>query len=415
MLPSTAIGLTTELSDLKQRDKTAVDSQLTAQEWRISGVLSGVYALRMLGLFLVLPVLSLYAAKLAGSEQSVWIGWVMGAYGLTQACLQLPFGMISDKWGRKKTIYIGMTMFAVGSFMAAVVTTVEWLVVARALQGAGAISAVITALMADLIRDSVRTRAMSMVGISIGLTFALSLVAAPLLASVIGVPGLFVLTGVSTLLAMYAIHRYVPNPTTVTHNNSRLPALKVALQPQLWRLNYGIFALHAAQMALFISLPFLFKDMGLAQSEQWQVYAPMVLLGMVLMVPIIIFGEKKHKLKQVLLLAIAMMVVAQALLAWKHDVLWVIAAALVVYAIAFNVLEATLPSMVAKFAPAEQRGAAMGFYSTAQSIGLFVGGVVGGGLYSRFGFEGVFVFATVLMLLWWAIAATGVAPKPREA
>lgn len=398
-------------------DKTlekSADNQLSKDEWRISGILSGVYALRMLGLFLVLPVLSLYAAELAGSQKSLWIGWAMGAYGLTQACLQLPFGMVSDKWGRKKTIYIGMTMFIVGSFIAAAATSIEWLVLARALQGAGAISAVITALMSDLIRDSVRTRAMSMVGMSIGLTFALSLVAAPLLVSVIGMSGLFVLTGVSMLLAMFAVYKYVPDPEKIVSSN-RLPALQVALQPQLWRLNFGIFALHAAQMALFISLPFLFLQMGIAQEAQWKVYAPMVLFGMVLMVPVIIYGEKKRKLKQTLLFAIGMMVVAQTMLATKHNVVMVMTAALVIYAIAFNVLEAILPSMVAKFAPAEQRGAAMGFYSTAQSIGLFIGGVAGGGLFSRFGFEGVFVFATALMLIWWAIAATGAAPKPREA
>ena len=398
-------------------DKTlekSADNQLSKDEWRISGILSGVYALRMLGLFLVLPVLSLYAAELAGSQKSLWIGWAMGAYGLTQACLQLPFGMVSDKWGRKKTIYIGMTMFIVGSFIAAAATSIEWLVLARALQGAGAISAVITALMSDLIRDSVRTRAMSMVGMSIGLTFALSLVAAPLLVSVIGMSGLFVWTGVSMMLAMFAVYKYVPDPEKNTSSN-RLPALQIALQPQLWRLNFGIFALHAAQMALFISLPFLFLQMGIAQEAQWKVYAPMVLFGMVLMVPVIIYGEKKRKLKQTLLFAIGMMVVAQAMLATKHNAVMVMTAALVIYAIAFNVLEAILPSMVAKFAPAEQRGAAMGFYSTAQSIGLFIGGVAGGGLFSRFGFEGVFVFATALMLIWWAIAATGAAPKPREA
>ena len=398
-------------------DKTlekSADNQLSKDEWRISGILSGVYALRMLGLFLVLPVLSLYAAELAGSQKSLWIGWAMGAYGLTQACLQLPFGMVSDKWGRKKTIYIGMTMFIVGSFIAAAATSIEWLVLARALQGAGAISAVITALMSDLIRDSVRTRAMSMVGMSIGLTFALSLVAAPLSVSVIGMSGLFVLTGVSMMLAMFAVYKYVPDPEKNTSSN-RLPALQIALQPQLWRLNFGIFALHAAQMALFISLPFLFLQMGIAQEAQWKVYAPMVLFGMVLMVPVIIYGEKKRKLKQTLLFAIGMMVVAQAMLATKHNAVMVMTAALVIYAIAFNVLEAILPSMVAKFAPAEQRGAAMGFYSTAQSIGLFIGGVAGGGLFSRFGFEGVFVFATALMLIWWAIAATGAAPKPREA
>ena len=398
-------------------DKTlekSADNQLSKDEWRISGILSGVYALRMLGLFLVLPVLSLYAAQLAGSQKSLWIGWAMGAYGLTQACLQLPFGMVSDKWGRKKTIYIGMTMFIVGSFIAAAATSIEWLVLARALQGAGAISAVITALMSDLIRDSVRTRAMSMVGMSIGLTFALSLVAAPLLVSVIGMSGLFVLTGVSMMLAMFAVYKYVPDPEKNTSSN-RLPALQIALQPQLWRLNFGIFALHAAQMALFISLPFLFLQMGIAQEAQWKVYAPMVLFGMVLMVPVIIYGEKKRKLKQTLLFAIGMMVVAQAMLATKHNAVMVMTAALVIYAIAFNVLEAILPSMVAKFAPVEQRGAAMGFYSTAQSIGMFFGSVAGGGLFSQFGFEGVFVFATALMLIWWAIAATGAAPKPREA
>ncbi|QJQ52331.1 MULTISPECIES: MFS transporter [Vitreoscilla] len=390
------------------------DNQLTPQEWRTSGVLSGVYALRMLGLFLVLPVLALHAAALAGSDQSMWIGWIMGAYGLTQACLQLPFGMLSDKIGRKKTIYIGMLIFVVGSFLAAIAETLWVLMLARALQGAGAISAVITAMMADLIREQVRTRAMAMVGMSIGLTFAGSLVAAPLLSGLIGVEGLFVLTGVAMLAAMYAVHRFVPDPEQVTVRN-RLPALQIGLQPQLWRLNFGIFALHAGQMSLFICLPFLLLQMGWAQEEQWKVYAPMVLFGMFLMVPIIMFGEKKRQLKPTLLLAIGMMIVAQGVLAWQSVGTIVLMTALVLYAIAFNVLEAILPSMVAKFAPPEQRGAAMGFYSTAQSLGIFVGGLVGGLLLSQMGLSGVFIFATVLMLAWWAIAYTGQAPQVRQA
>lgn len=394
--------------------KVRSDNQFTPQEWRTSGVLSGVYALRMLGLFLVLPVLAFHAAGLAGSEKSMWIGLIMGAYGLTQACLQLPFGMLSDKIGRKKTIYMGMLIFVVGSFLAALAETPWVLMLARALQGAGAISAVITAMMADLIREQVRTRAMAMVGMSIGLTFAGSLVAAPLLSGIIGVEGLFVLTGVAMLAAMYAVHRFVPDPEQVTVRN-RLPALQIGLQPQLWRLNFGIFALHAGQMALFICLPFLLLQMGWAQEEQWKVYAPMVLFGMFLMVPIIMFGEKKRQLKPTLLLSIAMMIVAQGVLAWQNVGTTVLITALVLYAIAFNVLEAILPSMVAKFAPAEQRGAAMGFYSTAQSLGIFIGGLVGGLLLSQFGLSGVFIFATVLMLAWWAVAYTGQAPKARQA
>ena len=392
-------------------------SQMNPAEWRASTSLAGVYALRMLGMFLVLPVLALYAATLPGAENNkALIGLAMGAYGLTQAVLQLPLGMASDKFGRKKVIYAGLLVFAAGSFTAASAQTLEALVLARAIQGAGAVSAAVTALLADLTREEVRTRAMAMIGLSIGLTFSVSLVAAPLLSGLIGVGGLFVLTGVLTLISIAVVAWVTPNPQqSKLHEDAQAQPARISevlADRQLLRLNFGIFALHAAQMALFVALPFALVGVGLEKVQHWQVYLPATLAGLVLMVPLIIIGETRNKLKQVFVGGIVCIAAAQLGLLFGLHSLWLILASLVVYFIGFNVLEASLPSLVSKIAPSDLKGTAMGVYNTSQSLGLFAGGALGGLLFQHYGFSGVFAFCSALMLLWLALAAAAPAPRP---
>lgn len=383
------------------------------EERRSAAVLAAVYALRMLGMFLMLPVLALYVNSMGVGDKAL-IGLAMGAYGLTQAVLQLPLGMASDYYGRKRVIYLGLAVFALGSFMAAWSPDIHWLIAARAIQGAGAVSAAVTALLADLTREEVRTRAMAVIGLSIGLTFSVSLVIGPMLGKWIGVPGIFVLTGVLTLLAMATVRFFVPDPVRLTThadtglNTGALPS--VLKNTQLLRLNFGIFALHAAQMALFTSLPFALVHLGLPKEHHWYLYLPVAIIGFVLMVPAIIVGETRNQLKPVFVGAIALMLLAQLGLAVELGTLKGIFASMVLYFIGFNILEATLPSLVSKIAPAQTKGTAIGVYNTCQSFGLFAGGAAGGVTFQHFGFQGVFVLCTVLMLVWLVVAAT--APKP---
>ncbi|PSJ79635.1 MFS transporter [Neisseria iguanae] len=391
--------------------------QMFAHEWRASTTLSGVYALRMLGMFLVLPVLALYAATLPGAENNKsLIGLAMGIYGLTQALLQLPMGMASDKFGRKKVIYVGLIVFAGGSFIAAAADSLTMLVVARALQGAGAVSAAVTALLADLTRNEVRTRAMAIIGLSIGLTFSVSLVAAPVIATWIGVQGLFALTGALTLISIAVVAWLTPNPENPRlHDDAQAQPGRMAevlKNRQLLSLDFGIFVLHAAQMALFTTLPFAMEDLGLLKTQHWKVYLPAAIIGLVLMVPLIIVGETRNKLKQVFIFGIGCIASAQIALMFGLSSIWLITAFMIVYFIGFNVLEASLPSMVSKIAPSDLKGTAMGVYNTMQSIGLFAGGIVGGVLFQHYGFNGVFAFCSMLVLLWLSIAWLSPAPKP---
>lgn len=386
-------------------------------EWRASTTLSGVYALRMLGMFLVLPVLAMYAASLPGAEDNkTLVGLAMGIYGLTQALLQLPLGIASDKFGRKKTIYAGLVVFAAGSFLAAAADTLPLLVAARAIQGAGAVSAAVTALLADLTRDGVRTRAMAMIGLSIGLTFSVSLVVAPMIADVVGVRGLFLLTGILTVASIGVVAFMTPDPefSKLHEDTQAQPARigEVLKNRQLLNLDFGIFALHAAQMALFTALPFAMTQLGLEKIQHWKVYLPSTVAGLVVMVPLIIIGETRNRLKQVFILGIVCIAAAQiGLLSGMHSV-WLITVYLIVYFIGFNVLEASLPSMVSKIAPSDLKGTAMGVYNTMQSVGLFAGGAAGGLLFQKYGFVGVFAFCSTLMLLWLVLAVLSPAPKP---
>jgi len=379
-------------------------------EKRASLGLAGIYGLRMLGLFIILPVFALYAAHLPGGENHMLMGLALGAYGLTQAILQIPAGWMSDRYGRKPIIYIGLVVFAIGSFIAASADNIYWVIIGRAIQGAGAINAAVMALTADLTREEVRTKAMAMIGMTIGITFSLSLILSPLLHGVLGVPGLFALTGVLAFVAIFLVRFIIPNPIiTRFHTDTEAGHGKFAevlRNKDLLRLDFGIFSLHAILMSVFMQVPFVLQANGLAVTQHWQIYLPVMLVAFVLMVPPIIVAEKKAKMKQVFMLAVFLAICAQALLMFGQHSLWLVAVALLVFFTAFNVLEATLPSMISKIAPLAAKGTAMGVYSSVQFLGAFFGAVMGGILMQHVGGNAVFIFSIILLALWLLVAST---------
>ena len=391
-----------------------LSESMTRAEKRAASGLAAIFGLRMLGMFLILPVFALYAEHLPGGDNHTLVGLALGMYGLTQAILMIPFGMASDRLGRKKVIVFGLVVFALGSFVAATATDIYWTVFGRALQGAGAISAAVTAMLADLTREEHRTKAMALVGSTIGIAFAASLVAGPALNRVIGVPGIFALTGILALAAIWVVKAWVPDPAD-SHFHADAQAnpaklIDVLKDGQLARLDFGIFALHAAQMAMFVVVPVALKNSGLAADHHWAVYLPVLLGSFLLMVPAIIYGEKRGQMKPVFVGAVALMLLAQLGLAFGIGHFWGIVSALFFYFVAFNLLEASLPSLISKLAPVSAKGTAMGVYNTAQALGLFFGGVFGGWLAQHHGFAAVFMFCVVLMAIWLLASLSMAAP-----
>ena len=385
-------------------------NSMNPAERRASFGLAGIYGLRMLGLFIILPIFALYAEKLPGGENHMLMGLALGAYGLTQAILQIPAGWMSDRYGRKPIIYGGLVVFAIGSFVAASADNIYWVIVGRAIQGAGAINAAVMALTADLTREEVRTKAMAMIGMTIGITFSLSLILSPLLSNFMGVPGIFALTGVLAFAAMFLVRFVIPNPAiTRFHTDTQASGSQFAAvlsNKDLLRLDFGIFSLHAILMSVFMQVPFVLQSNGLAVAQHWQIYLPVMLIAFVLMVPPIIIAEKKAKMKQVFMLAVFLALCAQAMLMFGQHSLWAIAVALLVFFTAFNVLEATLPSLISKIAPLASKGTAMGVYSSVQFPGAFFGAVTGGVLMQKFGGDAVFIFSMGLLALWLLVAST---------
>ncbi|MEQ6475311.1 MFS transporter [Comamonas sp. wu1-DMT] len=377
---------------------------MTSQERRSSGALALIFALRMLGLFLVLPVFMLEARKYPGGDDPAMIGLAMGLYGLTQALFQLPIGLASDRIGRKPVIVAGLLVFAAGSLIAAMADSLTGLMAGRAIQGAGAVSAAVTALLADLTRDGVRTKAMAMVGGSIGLMFALALVLAPLLNAWIGLSGIFGLT-CALALAGIAVVLWVVPPEPRQHADAPKGRFSELLgQSDLLRLNFGVFILHTVQMSMWVAVPAMLVQAGLAKEQHWHIYLPAVLLSFVAM-GLLFSMERKGKLRKALLGAIGLVLVVQiglGMLAASGTIptVWCMALLMFLFFCGFNALEATQPSLVSRMAPAPLRGAALGAYNTLQSLGLFAGGAVGGAVAKFAGVPGLFIMTAVLVALW---------------
>jgi len=382
---------------------------MTAEELRASMSLSSIFGLRMLGMFVILPVFAIYAENLPGGDNLTLVGIAIGAYGLTQAILQIPFGLWSDQYGRKPVIYVGLVLFAVGSFVAAVAPDIYIVILGRVIQGAGAISAAVMAMAADLTREEHRAKAMAMIGSTIGATFALSLVASPWLNRVIGVPGIFALTGVLSIAAIAVVYRAVPNVAEGPRRRGYWPMghfARVLKDRQLARLNYGMFALHAVLMALFIAVPFSLRDAGLKLDQHWQVYLPVMLGSFALMLPFILRAGRPDQLRRNLTGAVAVLLAIQLLMPLLTGAAWLIGLFLLVFFSAFNVLEATLPTLVSRMAPARSKGAAIGVFTSVQFLGAFVGAAAGGYVYGRWGGAGV-VILDALMLVVWLVVARG--------
>ncbi len=388
---------------------------MTALEKRSISGLSLIFALRMLGLFMILPVFSISAQQYSGSTPML-IGLAIGAYGLTQALLQIPFGMLSDRFGRKKIISLGLILFAIGSIVAAMASSIEMVIVGRLLQGSGAIAAAVMALTADLTRDEQRTKAMASIGISIGLSFSVALATGAALEHWIGLSGIFWATALMALLGLVVLHFWVPSPHRLISHRDIEPVPKqfknVLANPQIMRLVFSILVLHLLLTTSFFALPLaLQNEAGLAKSQHALAYLPILLLAFVTMVPFIIIAEKKRKMKAVFLGAIAVLGLAQLGWALMPGSMVSILLFLWLFFTGFNILEASLPSMMSKLSPLENKGTAMGIYSSAQFLGAFIGGAMGGMLYANFGLDGIFFASSALIVIWLLLVLPMQAPR----
>ncbi|HET6726071.1 MAG TPA: MFS transporter [Gammaproteobacteria bacterium] len=391
-------------------------TRLSPTEGRAALSLSAILALRMLGLFMIYPVFAVYATHLSGATAAT-IGLALGIYGLAQAMLQIPFGALSDRIGRKPVITVGLVLFAMGSVVAAMADSIGGVILGRALQGAGAVGSTILALGADLTREENRTKAMAMIGMTIGMSFALAVVVGPPLNRWVGVPGIFWLTAVLALVGIAVLYALVPQPhLIIRHRDTEpVPALfkRVLSNGELLRLDFGIFVQHAILTATFLALPLALRQVNDAGAH-WLFYLPILVVAFILMTPFIVIGEKYRKMKPVFIGAVAAVGLGQlSLLVW-HKNLWAIGAGLLVFFAAFSLLEATLPSLVSKVAPADSKGTAMGVYSSSQFLGIFVGGAVGGwvqGVFAPNGLLAVFVLTTGLAVCWLLVAITMPAPR----
>ncbi|MGK0408713.1 MAG: MFS family permease [Shewanella psychromarinicola] len=376
---------------------------LSGLEKKVAFSLAGVFGLRMMGLFMIMPVFALYGQHLEGFSP-LWVGIAIGAYGLTQAFLQIPMGILSDKYGRKPIILGGLVLFAIGSLIAASSDHIYGVVFGRAVQGMGAIAAAVLALAADLTRDEQRTKVMAVIGMCIGFSFALSLLVGPIVAQYLGLTGLFLLTAVLAVLGMLIVQFFVPNPISQAPRGDTVATptklKRMLLDPQLFRLDAGIFILHLVLTAVFVALPLDLVDAGLVKEKHWMLYFPAFVGAFFLMVPLIIIGVKRNNTKTMFQLSLMIMMLSLGMMGFYADNIWVLSGAVVLFFTGFNYLEASLPSLIAKFCPVGDKGSAMGVYSTSQFLGAFCGGMLGGGAYQLVGASGVFFVALGLMCVW---------------
>ena len=372
--------------------------------------LASLYAFRMIGLFMLLPVLSLYADQYSGST-IILVGFALGIYGLTQGLFQIPLGFLSDRFGRKPIIFIGMLIFFLGSIIAATSETMWGLIAGRALQGAGAVASTIMALLSDLTTEQSRTKAMAVIGASIGVSFAISLIAGPILANLWGISGLFWLTAILSIFALLILFFLVPTPSVLRQNgeSQAVPQMfsRLLRNQELLRLNFGIAVLHFSQMAIWISVPLILEQtFNFNREGHWIIYLTVLGFSFICMLPFMLIAEAKQKIKLVFIGAILLLTVGEIILGSGLNNHIIFLLGLFVFFMAFNLLEATLPSLISKLAPAGAKGTAMGIYSTCQFLGAFLGGISGGIITHYFGYSGVFWLAACLTILWVIFAVT---------
>ena len=385
---------------------------ISKEELKAAQSLATIFSCRMLGLFMILPVFALYVDKLPGATTTM-VGIALGIYGLTQAALQIPFGMLSDRIGRKPVIAGGLILFIIGSIFAALATTMDGIIIGRAIQGAGAIGSTTLALLSDLTKVENRTKAMAVIGMTIGASFVIAMMLGPIINNFLGLSGIFWITAVLGALGLLVLYLQVPTSSRAVfrRDTQPVPALfkEVLTNGKLLSIDFGIFTSHAILTASFIALPLALTQAGLAENHQWFLYVPVLILAFIVMLPLIIIGEKRRKMKPILLTSIGLIALTQLWLGIFPQSLASIAIMLFLFFTAFTLLEATLPSMVSKIAPAGSKGTAIGVYSTAQFFGIFVGGSFGGVFYADF-HNGLFLASCLLAVIWLIIAA--ISPPP---
>jgi MFS family permease len=371
--------------------------------------IAAIFSCRMLGLFMLIPVFTIFATDLTGATPAL-IGLALGSYGLSQGLLQIPFGLLSDRYGRKPILMMGLLIFALGSFMGAISHSITGIIIARTLQGMGAIGSVLIALLADLTSEKQRTFAMAIIGASIGLSFAVAFIISPFLAAATGLSGIFYFTAILAILALILLFTVIPTPknTPVLKESYGRQLKRVLINPHLLRLNAGIFCQHLLLTATFFSVPLRLQQ-SIAEGHlqaSWHFYLPILCLSFIVMLPLIYLAEKKGKNQFVFTLSVLITTLCQASLLLSNTSWMVFAMIIFVYFIAFNTLEAMLPSMISKQAPANNKGAAMGVYSSSQFLGIFAGGSLAGVLYQGYGHFGIFAATTSVSLLWLLITST---------
>jgi len=378
-------------------------SGLNRIEKKAAFSLASVFGVRMLGLFMILPVFAIYGEQLTGYSP-IWLGLAIGAYGLTQALLQIPMGILSDKYGRKPVILAGLVVFLLGSIVAAMSETIYGVVLGRAIQGMGAIASAVLALAADLSREEQRPKVMATIGMFIGLSFTFAMILGPIVADNFGLSGLFWFTGMLTIIAMFMIQFMVPNSVNKAPrgDNVALPEQigNLIRHPQLSRLNWGVFILHMALTACFVTLPKQFVASGLALEDHWQIYLPTLLGSFFLMVPFMIIAIKKQQENPMFSAAVGLLTLALFSLWLLPTGFWSLILSVVLFFTAFNYLEATMPSILSRIAPAGLKGSVMGVYSSSQFLGAFVGGILGGFIASQYGEQSIFLVMAVASLMW---------------
>ncbi|MBK4714576.1 MULTISPECIES: MFS transporter [Tenebrionibacter/Tenebrionicola group] len=385
------------------------DYTMTPAERRATWGLGAVFSLRMLGMFMVLPVLTTWGMALQGASETL-IGLAIGIYGLTQAVFQIPFGLLSDRIGRKPLIVGGLLIFVLGSVIAALSESIWGVILGRALQGSGAIAAAVMALLSDLTREQNRTKAMAFIGVSFGITFALAMVLGPIVTQAFGLHGLFWM--IALLAALAVIITLVLVPDAGDHRLNRESGMvkgcfrQVLANPKLLKLNFGIMCLHIMLMSTFVALPTELAHAGLPAVNHWKVYLCTMLLAFISVVPLIIYAEVKRRMKRVFVGCVALLLVAEIVLWGSGSGFWMLVAGVQIFFIAFNLMEAILPSLISKESPAGYKGTAMGVYSTSQFLGVAIGGSLGGWLAGHYDTQVVFLFGTFLAAVWLSVSVT---------